>query len=196
MLCAARAAISNGQVAIAPCSGFHHAQYSRGEGYCTFNGLMVTALVLQKEGVADRVGILDFDLHYGNGTDQIIDYLHVDLIKHYSAGEEYFSPTQTEEFLNRIPHILSVMSNCDVILYQAGADAHRNDPMGGWLSTEQMMQRDRLVFLTAKAMCVPIAWNLAGGYQTDANNSIRPVLDLHDNTLLACIETYGQERVI
>src|SRR5688572_8571427 len=47
MLAAAREALRNGAVAVAPCSGFHHAHYESPGGYCTFNGLMVAAQVLK-----------------------------------------------------------------------------------------------------------------------------------------------------
>ena len=57
MLAAAREAIRNTQVAVAPCSGFHHARYGSAAGFCTFNGLMVAALALQAYGEATRVGI-------------------------------------------------------------------------------------------------------------------------------------------
>ena len=52
MLAAAREAIRNTQVAVAPCSGFHHARYGSTAGFCTFNGLMVAALALQAYGEA------------------------------------------------------------------------------------------------------------------------------------------------
>ena len=72
MLAAARAAIAQRTATIAPCSGFHHASYDEASGFCTFNGLMVTARVLLAEGVAHRVGIFDADMHYGDGTDDIL----------------------------------------------------------------------------------------------------------------------------
>src|SRR5574342_957518 len=68
MLSAARHLLKHGGAAAAPCSGFHHAGHMRSEGFCTFNGLMVAALALREEGVK-RIGILDLDMHYGNGTD-------------------------------------------------------------------------------------------------------------------------------
>ena len=68
------------------------------------------------------------------------------------------------------------------MLYQAGADCHVDDPLGGWLTTEQMLRRDEMVFAGLAALRVPVAWNLAGGYQTP----IRKVLELHDNTMGAC----------
>ena len=82
------------------------------------------------------------------------------------------------------------MSGCDLILYQAGADPHINDPLGGVMTTDQMLRRDELVFQECKAMQVPVAWNLAGGYQRDDQHGIRPVLDLHDNTMRACVQVY------
>jgi hypothetical protein len=42
-------------------------------------------------------------------------------------------------------------------------------------------------------MCIPVAWNLAGGYQRDAAGTIRPVLTIHDNTLHAFAECWGVE---
>jgi acetoin utilization deacetylase AcuC-like enzyme len=48
-LSAARCALDNGLVACSPTSGFHHAGLASGYGYCTFNGLMVTALALKAE---------------------------------------------------------------------------------------------------------------------------------------------------
>ena len=186
MLTAARAALLNGLVAVAPCSGFHHAGYDSAGGFCTFNGLMVTALALQAAGEVARVGILDFDEHYGDGTDEILTKHGADWIVHYTAGRDYHDPSQTHEFLARIPALVSRMRDCDIVLYQAGADPHIGDPLGGWLTTEQLADRDSRVFSAAAALRLPIAWNLAGGYQTP----LRKVLDIHDNTLLACAAVY------
>lgn len=186
MLCAAREAIRNGLAAVAPCGGFHHASYASNFGFCTFNGLMITALALNAEGVASRVGILDFDQHYGDGTDNIIETLGVDIITHYTAGEHYNSRDQSSEFLQRVPELVASMIDCSVILYQAGADPHVDDPLGGWLTTAQLRERDRLVFETAREHGIPVAWNLAGGYQ----KPLRKVLDIHDNTMRACASAY------
>jgi acetoin utilization deacetylase AcuC-like enzyme len=190
MLCAAREALRNGCVAVAPCSGFHHASCEHGAGFCTFNGLMVAALALKAAGEADRVGILDFDNHYGDGTDHIISRLHIDWITHYSAGRAYFDSGDAGRFLAAIAGKIEAMRDCDVILYQAGADPHIDDPLGGWLTTEQLFERDRLVFQSAHALSVPVAWNLAGGYQSP----LRKVLDIHDNTLRACGAEYISQR--
>lgn len=190
MVSAAKEAVNNGKVAVAPCSGFHHAGIDWPQGFCTFNGLAVAACVLKKEGLANKVGILDFDMHYGNGTTDIIKKRHLDWITHISAGAKYYVKDQADEFLGLIPKMMNLMSDCNIILYQAGADPHIDDPLGGWLTTEQLAERDQIVFTMAKRLGIPIAWNLAGGYQVDGNGGIRPVLDIHNNTMKKCHEIY------
>ena len=186
MIDAAREALSAG-VAVAPVSGFHHACHGEGGGYCTFNGLVVAAQVLRQEGLAERVGILDFDEHYGNGTADILRQLRLDWIVHYSAAADWDRPDQAAAFLTSIPSILQRFAACDVLLYQAGADPHIDDPLGGWLTTEQLRQRDRIVFRECLALGLPVAWNLAGGYQTP----LRRVLDIHDNTMSECLAAFS-----
>lgn len=105
---------------------------------------------------------------------------------HYSSAEEYNWPAQAEVFLMRVPALVASMKDCDVVLYQAGADPHVDDPLGGWLTTQQLAERDRLVFGTAHELRIPLAWNLAGGYQSP----LRKVLDIHDNTMRACAAAY------
>ena len=186
MLSAAREAIRNCRVAVAPCSGFHHASHASNRGFCTFNGLMITALALRAQGVVRRVGILDFDQHYGDGTEDIIQLLALDFVTHFTAGEHYSAASQAPEFLQRIPQLVASMRDCEVILYQAGADPHVDDPLGGWLTTEQLAKRDHIVFESARDLGIPVAWNLAGGYQSP----LRKVLDIHDNTLRATAHVY------
>jgi acetoin utilization deacetylase AcuC-like enzyme len=188
MIAAAREAMANGKVACAPVSGFHHAGYDHGGGFCTFNGLIVTAQALLDEGLAKRVGILDFDQHYGDGTDAILAKLDLHhAIAHYTAGQHYWKPEQARGFLNAIPAIVGRMKDCGVILYQAGADPHVDDPLGGWLTSKELAKRDALVFETAHGLGVPVAWNLAGGYQ----EPLRKVIDIHVRTMEACVKAYS-----
>lgn len=187
MLSAAREAIENGLVAVAPVSGFHHAGYSAGGDYCSLNGNLVTAAVLLDEGIVKRVGILDLDTHWGNGSDDIIRKLRLESrVLHYSAGAKWYKPSQAEIFLRILPSIVESFAECDVLLYQAGADPHIDDPLGGWMSTAQLAERDQIVFETARRISLPIAWCLAGGYQTP----LRRVLDVHDNTMRACAKAF------
>jgi len=188
MLAAARRAMANRRVAIAPVSGFHHARHREGGGYCTFNGLVVAALALIDEGIARRVGIFDCDHHYGDGTHDIIRQLDLGAcIRHDTVGAREFDVEHAEPFLQSIGRRVGDFQDCDVLLYQAGADPHIDDPLGGWLTTAQLLRRDRNVFEAAAIIGLPIAWNLAGGYQ----EPLRRVLDIHDHTLQACWRVHG-----
>ncbi|HRJ73316.1 MAG TPA: hypothetical protein PLS03_13915 [Terrimicrobiaceae bacterium] len=180
MVAAARWAIRNKTAAVAPCSGFHHAMWDYASMFCTFNGLMVTAFMLQKEGLAARVAILDCDQHFGNGTNQIICQLKAqEWVAHSTATLGY---SRDISLLERLPKIIEEFSDCDVVLYQAGADPHMDDPYGGFLTTEQLALRDRIVFSECRRRGLSVAWNLAGGYQDDLNK----VIEIHVNTALAC----------
>lgn len=193
MLSAARQAIRERTIACAPCSGFHHAGYRDVQGFCTFNGLMVTACALRQEGLAARVGILDCDMHYGNGTDAIIRHLGAERwVRHFTAGADHHAPSQAAPFLAKLAAIVSEFRDCDVVLYQAGADPHVDDPLGGWLTTEQLRRRDAIVFETLAGLGVPVAWNLAGGYQKARDGSIPKVLEIHDNTAIECLRMLGE----
>lgn len=197
MLSAAREALNNHRGAVAPCSGFHHAGYDFAGGFCTFNGLMVTVAVLLAESLVSKVGILDCDQHWGNGTKDIIGRLHLQgQVVHYSPTREFGAPARAEAFLAKIPQVLDQFRDCDLVLYQAGADPHIDDPLGGWLTTEQLYRRDLSVLLGLRLLGIPVVWNLAGGYQRDEEGSIRPVLDIHDNTLLAFTEAYVDANLL
>ncbi len=184
MLTAARWALSEGGAVAAPVSGFHHAHWDDAEGFCTFNGLMVTALALLAERPDLKVGILDYDYHYGNGTEDILQRLQPDGVVHVTAGEVWQQPEQAEAFLENIASDLESLGNCDLVLYQAGADPHVDDPLGGFLTTSQLALRDWRVFHGLRERGIPVAWNLAGGYQTPLSK----VIAIHENTMRAAIE--------
>lgn len=186
LLSAARGGLRNGLVACSPTSGFHHAGYEAGYGYCTFNGLMVTALVLKAEGKVRRVGILDCDQHYGDDTAEIMDKLAIGWIRHISQEHGY--SCNAKQFIHELPDIVRGFASYDLLLYQAGADPHICDPLGGFLTTAELAERDRIVFSVAKSIGIPVVWNLAGGYQKPLSR----VLEIHHNTMLVCIAEYVQ----
>lgn len=175
MLTAARLALGGAHIVCSPTSGFHHAGYDFGGGFCTFNGLMVALMALREEGLVQRAAIVDCDVHYGNGTEDIANRLKCrewltttgDSLQRES-GRAYL--LALECMLNRI-----VRFKPDIVLYQAGADAHEGDPQGGVLSTREMKERDEMVFNMLSQ--TPIAWNLAGGYQ-----ELPVILGLHIST--------------
>ena len=176
------------RVAVSPTSGFHHAGYDSSGGFCTFNGLMAAAVEAHRLGFAKRILILDMDAHYGNGTDHIIKKLAIRHVDHITAGKSYQNAAQALQCadLSANPGIRE--KRYDLVLYQAGADIHVDDPLGGLLTTEQMIMRDELVFRGCATYGIPIVWNLAGGYQRDADGRKSRVLALHRNTMLRCIE--------
>lgn len=195
MLAAAREALANGKVACSPTSGFHHAGYEMGGGFCTFNGLMVTALTLIEEGQAGKVGILDCDQHYGDGTDEILQSLDgaPKRIAHHTIGRYNYraTPDDVERCIRALENRLRAWKKAgvDVVLYQAGADAYVKD--GGIFDLQELAVRDARVFSLAESLSLPVAWNLAGGYQRDEKGGIQPVLDIHSNTMRECVRAYG-----
>lgn len=187
MYAAADWAARRGGFAASPTSGFHHAGWNRGMGFCTFNGLMIAAVLLRERGIARRVGILDLDMHYGNGTVEILDRLGLSgEVPHYTFGGDTKTADREgfdgELWLALLPEIVRGFAACDVLLYQAGADPHIDDPLGGLLTTGQLKERDRAVFRTCAELGLPAAWNLAGGYRTPFEG----VLEIHRNTMAEC----------
>lgn len=193
MLTGARLALQRGGAVCAPCSGFHHAHWGSGGGFCTFNGLMVAALGVLGDGLARRVAIVDCDMHYGDGTDEILERLgNPASIRHFTAGSEFHHSRQVAAFFARLDEELAALAGFDLVLYQAGADPHLADPLGGWLTTEQLRERDARVFEALARHRVPVVWNLAGGYQRDADGGIAPVLAIHRNTAREHARVFGE----
>lgn len=175
---ASLAALLQQSVAFAPVSGFHHAGFSNSGGYCTFNGLIIAALKLRGAGQLPRgLLIIDGDAHYGDGTQDIIDNLGLDWVKHVTLAN-----------LNAGTAGQAVQSalldqNYSLVMYQAGADCHIDDPFGaGYLTDSEWVARDLEVFELCKRM--PIVFNLAGGY----NGS--KTLSLHCKTFLAAEQVF------
>ena len=216
VLAAARQALSDG-VSGALASGFHHACFDHGEGFCTFNGLVVALEALRASGQIRYAAVLDLDLHYGNGTAQLAsarpwiralsiygnDYdantSYRDVrTRHHVDGDNHFSvpliPSGSSDrnvLLEALDEHLNWIlegERPDILLYQAGADPLRDDPYSPLdLDHADLMERDRLVFEFAKRHSLPVAWVLAGGYTKD----ISKVVEVHLNTLRASIEVFG-----
>lgn len=191
LLSAARYAIQHpAQPVCSPTSGFHHAGFSYGGGFCTFNGLMVVAAKLIQENPDFKVVILDCDMHLGDGTADILAKRPTlaSHIKHFTAGK-YFHGDDPQsdalEFSIWLGHSIDKINafKPDLVLYQAGADPHINDPLGGFLTDDELRERDQEVFQGVRA---PICYCHAGGYSRSKDDSIfsDPVLAIHRATLL------------
>jgi acetoin utilization deacetylase AcuC-like enzyme len=211
-LAAAREALRNGLVACSPTSGFHHAGWNFGGGFCTFNGLMVAARTLLRENAVQRLGILDCDAHQGNGTDDILRRVPKEeaaRVEHYTRHRPHYGPrgtTTPAEFLAHLPVLLEGWRDrgVELVLYQAGADPHIDDPFGaGLLTGAELRARDAVVFETCRRLGMPVVWNLAGGYQEDETfpegsaERVRKVLDIHDATMEECVRVHlGADRSV
>jgi acetoin utilization deacetylase AcuC-like enzyme len=192
-LSAARHAATTGEPALSPTSGFHHAGWDFGGGFCTFNGLMVAALTLRQESLVRRVAILDLDRHFGDGTRDIIQRLGVDWIQHYTFGAEGVGREGAGRWLTELPEIVErTIRGCDLVLFQAGADPHIDDPLGGVLTSEQLGLRDRTVFDVCRSHGIAVVVNLAGGYQ----RPVQKVVDLHSETFVQLWQANSGERPV
>jgi acetoin utilization deacetylase AcuC-like enzyme len=174
-------------------------------GFCTFNGLMIASakLLVEHSKHFKKIAIIDCDAHYGNGTDDILDHLpeFSDSIYHYTFGKKFpdrhgrtpYTFAEGNKYIEEFPYVERdlVEFKPDLVIYQAGADPHINDPYGGILTTEQMYIRDLKMFSICNRLNIPIAWNLAGGYQVGLDGDISKVIELHLNTLKAAISVYG-----
>lgn len=215
VLAAAREAL-NASISAALASGFHHSFAGHGEGFCTFNGLVVALEALRHEGLIRTAAILDLDLHYGNGTASLtttrpwlramsiygndysenVAYRDVS-IRHHEDGPNHVSaplipsggpdgPGLMKTLEAHLPWLIEGQKP-DILLYQAGADPYREDPYSPLdLTHEDLRARDKAVFTFARQAGIPLAWVLAGGYTKDVSQ----VVQVHVNTALASLEVY------
>jgi len=183
MIAAAQHAMAFDGVACSASQGFHHAHYDYGYGYCTFNGLMLTAKTLLDRGSVESVLIIDGDGHYGDGTNDIIKRLGLSERVFNVTRNVHLGPEQSDwSSVRWADYTRGLIDGFKpgIILYQAGADACVDDPYGaGYLSLLGMMKRDLGIFAAAKESGVPLVWNLAGGY----SDPIDQTLGIHLETL-------------
>ena len=211
-LAATRQALRDG-VSAALVSGFHHACQDHGEGFCTFNGLIVTIDALVAAGEIQRAAVFDMDLHYGNGTAQLAatrphvfalslygndywdNFCYRDVTRrHHADGDNHLSfslPDRCgrETMLGIMEMALPLIAaqKPDVLIYQAGADPYFEDPYSPLaLDHDDLLARDRYVFEFTKKHGIPVAWVLAGGYTEDVSKVVR----VHLNTFEAWREVY------
>ncbi len=196
-MAAARGALLGDGLGINLSGGTHHAYADRGQGFCCFNDAAVTARWVQQQGWAQRVVIIDLDVHQGNGTAAIFqDDPSVFTISVH--GETNF-PFQKERsdldlglpagaeddvYLEAVAQALAVAQRAgpfDLLIYLAGADPLVTDRLGQLsVSLQGLGQRDQMVFDWAKAQGLAVAVAMAGGYS-------RPI----EQTVAAHVQTIG-----
>ena len=194
-IAACRAALRDGTAANL-AGGTHHAFRDRGEGYCVFNDSAVAARVLQSEGLAARVVVIDCDVHQGNGTASIFgDDASVFTFSIHGANNFPFTKeagdldielpdgTGDREYLDALGNGLAQAladARADLAIYLAGADPYHDDRLGRLgLSKQGLLSRDRMVFEACERAGLPVAVTMAGGYARDIEDTV----DIHYATI-------------
>jgi acetoin utilization deacetylase AcuC-like enzyme len=165
----------------------HHAEVAQAMGFCLFNNVAIAARHALEAHGAERVLILDWDVHHGNGTNAIFggsrEVLFVSLhqwpfypgtgeLADVGAGEgEGFSlnlpvPAGSDEelWLSLVEHVVMPAARefaPDLVLISAGYDAHRDDPIGGCMLDTGSFQEMTKHLL---GLGVPVGAVLEGGY--------------------------------
>lgn len=174
----------------------HHAAARRGGGFCLFNNVAVAVAGMRGRGVADRIAIVDWDVHHGDGTQAIFDadptvcYASTHQSPFYpGTGERYEigsgagvgtthnrplpAGSGDEVFIavwrdDLVPAIAGFAP--DAILVSAGYDAHRDDPLASLEVTDAGYQAvaGMIGALSAQLELGGVALTLEGGYDLDA----------------------------
>jgi len=194
-LAAARAALADG-VAVNLAGGTHHAFRDRGEGYCVFNDAAVAARTLQTEGLAQRVAIIDCDVHQGNGTasilvdDPTVYTLSVHAANNYPFDKETSDldielpdGTRDPDYLAAVERgVCTALSAAQpqLVIFLAGADPFEGDRLGRLkVSKRGLAQRDGLVLDLCRHAGIGVAVTMAGGYA----RRIEDCVDIHFTTV-------------
>jgi acetoin utilization deacetylase AcuC-like enzyme len=185
---AARVALEHGAAAHLG-GGLHHAHAGHAEGFCYVNDLAVATRVVQREGLASRVAVVDLDVHQGNGTadifceDEDVFTLSVHQEDNYPVPKAssdldvgLADGTGDEAYLAALaPALERVWAfRPALVLYQAGADPFRDDQLGGLaLTFEGLEERDRMVLEGCAERGIPVATTLGGGYARRLADTVR-----------------------
>jgi acetoin utilization deacetylase AcuC-like enzyme len=160
--------------------GFHHAHADHAEGFCYLNDIAVAVRALQHEGAVRRVAVVDCDVHQGNGTASL--FRGDETVFTFSIHQEYNYPTPKEpgdldvgledgtgddEYLAALGDALERVwgTEPELVVYLAGADAYREDQLGGLgLTMAGLEARDGMVLRGCARRGVPAVVTLGGGY--------------------------------
>lgn len=194
----AEMAVRNGGVALNIAGGTHHAYTNRGEGFCLLNDNAIAAQWLLDEQLAQKVLIVDLDVHQGNGTAEIF-HGNADVFTFSMHGEHNY-PLQKErsdldvglpdgirdaEYLYLLEQSLDrILTGFqpDFVFYQCGVDIIESDKLGRLgVSIRGCRRRDEIVFETVKRLGVPAVCSMGGGYSKE----LRYIIEAHANTFRA-----------
>ena len=184
----------------------HHAETCRAMGFCLFDNVAVGAAMLRRRGF-EKVAIVDWDVHHGNGTQQIfwrdpsVLFVSLHQFPWYpgTGAEDETGEAEGEGATLNLPlpegcgdaayltafdeRVIPALRSFepDFLLVSAGFDAHYRDPLGGMRVTDEgFAEMTRKLRDEADALCDGrLALVLEGGYHLDAlRESVAAVLDV------------------
>ena len=201
-IAACKVALEHG-VGVNLAGGTHHAFADYGSGYCIFNDAAIAARALQAEELAQRIVILDCDVHQGDGTaailagDESIFTFSIHGAKNFPFRKqrsdldiELPDGTGDDAYLDALEDGVQRAlraSRATLAIYLAGADPYFDDRLGRLALTKAgLAERDRLIFHYCRTAGLPVAVVMAGGY---ARNIVDTV-DIHLQTVATAL--HGQ----
>ena len=183
----------------------HHAERNKAMGFCIYNNVAVGAHYLLEKYKFNKVAIIDFDVHHGNGTQDIfydnekVLYISTHQYPYYpGTGDEkekgkynniFNIPlpagTTSEEYLNAYEFVLKKIKEFkpEFILLSAGFDAHKDDPLAQLqLTSKDFYNLTKRTLNLAKLYCEgKVVSILEGGYDL---NALQESTEMHVNALL------------
>lgn len=175
--------------------GTHHAFSDRAEAFCFFNDQAIAAQYVLDQGIAQRVAIIDLDVHQGNGTAEIFSTVpEVFTFSMHGKANYPFKKEQSdldvelessisdEAYLQLLEqHLKEIHQKFEpqFIFYLSGVDILESDKLGKLnLSIQACKRRDALVLSYAKHHQIPVQISMGGGYSPQ----LRTIVDAHTNT--------------
>ena len=183
----------------------HHAEKNKAMGFCIYNNVAVGAYYLLEKYKLNKVAIIDFDVHHGNGTQDIfynnekVLYISTHQFPYYpGSGTEQEkgkynnifniplpAGTNSDEYLNAYEFVLKKTKEFkpDFILFSAGFDAHKDDPLAQLnLKSNDFYKLTKRTLELSKSLCDgKIVSILEGGYDLKA---LQESTEAHVNALL------------
>ena len=183
----------------------HHAEKNKAMGFCIYNNVAVGANYLIDKYRLNKIAIIDFDVHHGNGTQDI--FYDNEKVLYISTHQYPFYPgsgteqekgkhnnilniplpagTTSEEYLNAYKYVLKKISEFkpEFILLSAGFDAHKDDPLAQFqLESKDFYEITKRTLELSKLYCDgKVVSILEGGYDLLA---LQESTEMHVKALL------------
>jgi acetoin utilization deacetylase AcuC-like enzyme len=182
--------VANAFAQVRPCG--HHAEANRAMGFCFFSNAAIAAMYARKKHGAERVAVVDFDVHHGNGTQDIFWgdkdlyfasthqmplYPGTGALSETGVGNVWNAPLRPgdggESFREAFEvRILPSLRNFapDLVVISAGFDAHKDDPLGNLqlVEADYMWVTEQLADVAHKHCKGRVVSVLEGGYDLTA----------------------------